>query len=160
MERQRAVHTLDLFKDENSRILILGSFPSIQSRGQNFYYMNKTNRFYQVLSALYGEDFYSVSVERKKELLRKHRIALFDVVTECEISLSSDSSLKPIAYLNLSEVIKDTKIERIFINGNKAYALFVRRYPDVKVGKRPSTSSANARMRLDDLVREWKAILG
>lgn len=159
MRRERATHTLDLFKDENSRILILGSFPSIQSRGQNFYYMNKTNRFYQVLSALYGEDFYFASLERKKELLRKHCIALFDVVTECEISNSSDSSLKPIAYLDLEEVTKNTKIERVFVNGNKAYELFVRRYPEEKAEKLPSTSSANARMRLDDLIREWRIIL-
>ena len=158
--KERVSHPLKMVKDENSKILILGSFPSVKSREKNFFYMNKYNRFYQVLTKLFGEDFYSCSIEEKINLLRKYHISIYDVVIECEIINSSDSSISPIRYIDLEKTLENTKINKIFLNGNKAYSLFVKKYPSYieKVIKLPSTSSANAKMSLNDLVQQWKVI--
>lgn len=160
-DKVRVKHPLEVLKNEDSKILILGSFPSVKSREMNFFYMNKTNRFYLVLSSLLNEDIYNCNIELKKEILLKRHIALYDVVEECEIVNSSDSSIKIINYCDLDSILKNTKIECIFLNGNTAYTLFIKKYPQYsnKCFKLPSTSSANAKMRLDDLINEWKILL-
>lgn len=160
MKKEKVIHPLEVLKNSESKVLILGSFPSVKSREQNFFYMNKTNRFYQVLSSLFNEDFYNVSIEEKKELLLKHYIALYDVIKECEIINSSDSSISNVVPSNIKKIIKSTNIKTIFINGNKAYELFCKYNPSLisMSFKLPSTSSANAKMKLEDLINKWKII--
>lgn len=159
--RVRVKHPLNVVKDRNSKILILGSFPSVKSRELDFYYMNKYNRFYRVISYLLKEDFINASIENKIYLLIKHNIAIYDVVKECEIINSSDSSINVIEYLDLNEILPNTKINHIFLNGNKAYDLFIKKYPYMKniSTKLLSTSSANARCSLELLIDNWKIIL-
>ena len=160
MKKEKVIHPLEVLKNKESKILILGSFPSVKSREQNFFYMNKTNRFYKVLSVIFDEDFYTVSVKKKKELLLKYNIALYDVIKECEISNSSDSSISNVIPSDIQEIIKSTNVKTIFINGNKAYELFCKYNPSlISISiKLPSTSSANAKMKLDDLIDKWKII--
>ena len=85
-------HSFPIFINKDSKILILGSFPSVKSRELDFYYMHKQNRFYKVLSLIFDEDFYNASIDDKKELLKKHHIALYDVIEECEINNSNDDT--------------------------------------------------------------------
>jgi hypoxanthine-DNA glycosylase len=157
----RIKHPLNPVKDKDSKILILGSFPSVKSRELNFYYMNKYNRFYRVISSLLKEDFINASIEMKIELFLKHNIAIHDVVKECEIVNSSDSSINVIEYLNLDDILANSNIKHIFLNGNKAYELFIKKYPHMKdiSTKLMSTSSANARCSLEVLINNWKIIL-
>ena len=159
--KQLIEHPFKEIKDENSQILILGSFPSVVSREQNFYYMNKNNRFYKVLSKIFNEDFYNCDVEQKIKLLKKYHIALYDVVNKCFIYKSSDSSIEIVSYLNLEQIIEVTKISTIFLNGKVSYNLFIKKYPNILYPAiyLPSTSSANAKMKLEQLVDKWKIIL-
>ena len=159
--KEEVVHPLEVLKDKDSKILILGSFPSVKSREMNFFYMNKTNRFYKVLSLLLNIDLYSISIEEKKNILLKNHIALYDVVKRCRIHGSSDSSIEIEEYCDVYEILKNTNINRIYLNGSLAYSLFVKKYPELfKISyKLPSTSSANAKMKLEDLVSSWSIIL-
>ena len=159
--KEEVIHPLEVLKDKDSKILILGSFPSVKSREMNFFYMNKTNRFYKVLSSLLGIDLFSISIEEKKRILLKNHIALYDVVKRCRIHGSSDSSLQILDYSDIYEILKNTKINKIYLNGSLAYSLFIKKYPELlNVSyKLPSTSSANAKMKLEDLVSSWSIIL-
>ena len=159
--KEEVIHPLEVLKDKDSKILILGSFPSVKSREMNFFYMTKTNRFYKVLSSLLGIDLFSISIEEKKRILLKNHIALYDVVKRCRIHGSSDSSLQILDYSDIYEILKNTKINKIYLNGSLAYSLFIKKYPELlNVSyKLPSTSSANAKMKLEDLVSSWSIIL-
>lgn len=159
--KEEVIHPLEVLKDKDSKILILGSFPSVKSREMNFFYMNKTNRFYKVLSSLLGIDLFSISIEEKKRILLKNHIALYDVVKRCRIHGSSDSSLQILDYSDIYEILMNTKINKIYLNGSLAYSLFIKKYPELlNVSyKLPSTSSANAKMKLEDLVSSWSIIL-
>lgn len=132
--------------DEKSRVLILGSFPSVKSRQIEFYYGNKQNRFWRLICGYFGENV-PETTEGKKAFLAKHNVALWDIVTSCEIDGSSDSSIKNAEIANLHEVLSFAKIEKILLNGSTAYRLFVERYADLPVPyeKMPSTSPANPR---------------
>ena len=153
-------HSFPIFIDSNSKILILGSFPSVKSREEDFYYMHKQNRFYKILSNLFNEDFYNVDINTKKELLSKYHIALYDVIESCEIENSNDETIKNVEPSNIKEYIKDTKINHIFINGNKAKELFIKYNKDLIniTTFLPSTSARNARFNLDKLTNEYKVI--
>lgn len=153
-------HSFPIFIDSNSKILILGSFPSVKSREEDFYYMHNQNRFYKILSNLFNEDFYNVDINTKKELLSKYHIALYDVIESCEIENSNDETIKNVEPSNIKEYIKDTKINHIFINGNKAKELFVKYNKDLIniTTFLPSTSARNARFNLDKLTNEYKVI--
>ncbi|XFA99499.1 DNA-deoxyinosine glycosylase [Candidatus Izemoplasma sp. B36] len=146
--------------DKTSKILILGSFPSVISREQNFYYMHKQNRFWKVLELIFNDNFTSPNIEEKKDLLIKHRIALYDVIESCDIIGSKDSSINNVKPVNIINLIKGTNIRKIYINGNKAYQLFMKYNQNLTdiVYKLPSTSSANARYSLKMLLERWKVI--
>lgn len=148
-----------VFKD--SEILILGSFPSVKSRENNFYYMNKYNRFWKVLSNLYNIDFLGLSIDEKINYLKDLKIGIYDVVLECEIIGSQDSSIKNIKVVQLDKLIEGTNIKRIYLNGNKAYDIFKKHFPDLlNISKKlPSTSPANAAYTIEKLINEWKVIL-
>lgn len=139
--------------DENSRILILGSFPSVKSRQIEFYYGNKQNRFWRLICGYFGENVPETTAG-KKEFLAKRKIALWDMVTACEIEGSSDISIKNAEIADLKEVLPFARIEKILLNGSTAYRLFVENYADlpVRYEKMPSTSPANP--RFDESV--WK----
>lgn len=148
--------------DGNSKILILGSLPSVASRAAGFYYMNPRNRFWQMMSRLLNEDFSEMTREEKIYALLLHGVALSDVILSCEIHRSADASIKNVTYTDLPDILKRTEIKHIFLNGQKAYDLFSRRYPAyIEIASRlPSTSPANAKSSLDHLVKIWgKAIL-
>lgn len=144
------------FYDGGSRVLILGSFPSVKSREQSFYYGHPQNAFWRILSGFFGEDK-PKSVEEKKAFLQRNKIALWDIVTECEIVGSRDETIKNFTVANLKEVLQNAPIECIIINGGKAFSIFEKHYKGMEIPyfKLPSTSPANAR-RKDD---EWYAVL-
>lgn len=153
-------HHFDVYINEDSYILILGSMPSIISRKKDFYYMNPNNRFYKILSIIYNDDFNNENIEIKKELLKKHHIALYDVISECDINNSSDQSIKNVIPTDISTIIKNYPIRKIVLNGKKAYELFLKfnnEYKDIAICL-PSTSPANAKFNLDNLVKEWEVI--
>lgn len=139
--------------DEKSRVLILGSFPSVKSRKIEFYYGNKQNRFWRLICGYFGENVPETTAE-KKAFLAKYNVALWDIVTACEIDGSSDASIKNAEIADLNEVLRYAKIEKILLNGATAYRLFIENYGDLSVPyeKMPSTSPANP--RFDESV--WK----
>jgi len=127
-------------------VLILGSFPSVKSREISFYYGHKQNRFWKMLCGYFQEEI-PATVEDKKDFLLRNKIALWDIATSCEIEGSADATIKNAEIANLSEIISTAKLERIFLNGSLAYALFLQRYEDLPIPylKMPSTSPANPR---------------
>ena len=153
------------FIDNNSSMLILGSFPSVKSREEEFYYTHKSNRFYKVISNIFNEPL-PTSIEEKKQLLKKHHIALYDVIYSCDISNSEDSSIRNVTPTNIRELLnKFPNINRIIVNGNKAKELFNRYLlkdidtQNIKIYYAPSTSPANAKMSLDVLVEIYKQFI-
>ena len=153
------------FIDNNSSILILGSFPSVKTREEGFYYAHPQNRFYKVLSIIY-KSLLPTSIEDKKQLLKKHHIALYDVIYSCDIINSGDSSIKNVTPIDIKELLdKYPNIRKIILNGNKAKELF-NKYLIKEVSNRnidicyaPSTSPANAKMSVDDLVKMYSKCL-
>lgn len=143
---------------EESRILILGSFPSVKSREAGFYYAHPQNRFWRVLSAVYGEAL-PLTTDEKKQLLQAHGLALWDVIASCRIRGSSDGSVTDVVPNDLSVVFSVCPVERVLINGRTAehyyrrYALPLG-YPEPLT--LPSTSPANAAWSLARLTEAWK----
>lgn len=129
----------------------MGSFPSVKSREVKFYYGNPRNRFWKTLGEIYGVNI-GQSVKEKTAFLSAHRLALWDIVRLSEIRGSSDSSLKCVEPVDLSQILNTSPIEYILCNGKKAYELFVKHYPKLSATCLPSTSPANARFDKD----KWK----
>ncbi|MGN0806178.1 MAG: DNA-deoxyinosine glycosylase [Candidatus Coproplasma sp.] len=144
------------FYNDDSRVLILGSFPSVRSREQGFYYGNARNAFWRILSTFFNEDT-PLSLEEKKDLLTRRKIALWDVVSECEIVASRDETIKNFKTADINFLLQKAPIEYILINGGKAYELFLKEFSSLPLPyeKLPSTSPANAR-RNDE---EWYGAL-
>ena len=146
--------------DEKSKLLILGSFPSVKSREVNFYYGHPQNRFWKVIAQVFQEEL-PHTIEEKKAVLHKNHIALWDVIKSCDIIGSSDSSIKNAEPADISTLLKAAPIERIYVNGSLAKKLYDRYvFPDtgMQAIKLPSTSPANARFTLDALVECWSVI--
>ena len=144
-----------IFKE--SRVLILGSFPSVKSREVDFYYGNKNNRFFKILEVIFDEKI-GESKEAKIDFLKRHKIALFDVVKSCEIVGSSDSSLSVKEVNDIGKLIENTDVEKILLNGKKAFEIFQKyiKIDKVKYFYIPSSSPANASFSLDRLVFEYR----
>ncbi len=157
----RFEHTFQPIFDENSEILILGSFPSVRSRAEGFYYGHPRNRFWQVLSSIFAEPL-PTDIASKQLLLKNHRLALWDVCSSCEIEGSSDSSIREVSPNDLSIILNHAKIKHIFTNGRTADSLY-RKYCQksfsIPVSCLPSTSPANAAQTLEKLISAWKIIL-
>ncbi len=151
-------HPIPPLYDKNSRILILGSFPSVRSREIGFYYGHARNRFWQVLAALYRENVPDTIAE-KKDFLLSHGIALWDVIASCEIEGSSDASIRHAIPNDIAALLAKAPISRIFVTGRTAKTLYDRHLRD-KLGMQavllPSTSPANAALSLDDLITQWQ----
>lgn len=145
--------------DENSRILILGSFPSVKSREQGFYYGHPQNRFWKVLAGILQVKE-PRSVSEKKEMLVQHGIAVYDVIKSCEIEGSSDSSIRNVTPADIHRIIAESNIEVVFTNGRMAGKLY-KKYQAQDIGlpmvELPSTSPANAAFSLERLTQVWKS---
>lgn len=148
-------HTIPAFYHKDSQVLILGSFPSVKSREEGFYYAHHQNRFWKILSHLYQEE-----IVDKKEFLIKHHIALFDVCASCEIKGSSDASIKKVVPNDLSKIVKESQIKAIILNGKTATNLYQKLIKGLEIEtiSLPSTSPANATYGLDKLVEEYQII--
>lgn len=168
--------------NEKSEILILGTFPSIKSRENEFYYGHPQNRFWKVLEAIFSlaknpaftqyskqlsnESFTktqnslaTASIDEKKEFLLQHKIALWDVIASCEITGSADASIANVTPNDILGLLNKTNIKKIFCNGTKAFELYnkyVEQQTAQKAIKLPSTSPANAIWTLDKLIAKWK----
>jgi len=155
---QNVEHTFGPIYDKNSKILILGGFPSVKSREMQFYYGHPQNRFWRVLAFILNTDVPN-TIEEKKQLLRKNYIAVWDVIASCSISGSSDTSIKDVIVNDFTDILQNSKIEKIFVNGTKAYELYCK-YAESKTGmkavKLPSTSPANAAWSFEKLCEEWR----
>lgn len=136
----------DAYINEDSKILILGSFPSVKSREEGFFYGNPRNRFWRVLAEAFGAETPS-TIEEKKRFLDENKIALWDMVTECEIEGSLDTNIKDYVVADIKTVVEKSEIERIILNGGMSAKLFFKHfqcYADMAVAL-PSTSPANAK---------------
>ena len=132
--------------DEQCRLLILGSFPSVKSREVSFYYGNKQNRFWKILSEAFGEPA-PETIGEKQALLKNHKIALWDVVAECEITGSLDSTIKNYKVADLQKVLDKANVKKIILNGGKAKEIFLKNYKYLSDSAvfLPSTSPLNTR---------------
>jgi hypoxanthine-DNA glycosylase len=155
------IHPLKPFYTRDSKILILGSFPSVKTREYGFFYGHPQNRFWRVMEVLFKEDLDN-GIATRKDFLSRHKIALYDSIYQCDIIGSSDASIKNVVPSDLSSLIKEADIKEVFLNGATSYKYY-KKYHEKNLGlegvKLPSTSPANARYRLDDLVNEWRVIL-
>ena len=153
-------HPISPIYDENSEILILGSFPSVKSRDEGFFYGHPQNRFWKVVSMVYGEDVPKTISEKKSFLLRNH-IALWDVIGSCDIEGSADSSIRNVSANDLSVILNHAEIRQIYVNGQTAYKYY-RKYSEKATGSSavclPSTSPANAAWSLERLTEAWNCI--
>lgn len=156
----REQHTFAPVYDENSQVLILGTMPSVKSREVGFYYGHPQNRFWRVLAGVFGENIPD-DIEGRKDFLLAHRVALWDVVSSCEIIGSSDASIKAVTANDIKGILNKCAITRIYANGRTAEKLYlrhVRPFTGMDITALPSTSPANAAASLEELVRIWSVI--
>ena len=158
---EHIIHPIPPLYDAQSRILILGSFPSVKSREAQFFYGHPQNRFWKVLSAV-CECEVPVTIEEKRDFLHENHIAVWDVIRSCDIEGSSDSSIKNVIPNDLGRILEETDIKQIYVNGKKAEQLY-RKYIFPKIKRKaiclPSTSPANAAWSLKKLTEEWRKIM-
>nr|WP_314734780.1 DNA-deoxyinosine glycosylase [uncultured Campylobacter sp.] len=157
-------HPFQPIFDKNSKILILGSFPSVVSRKFGFYYANPQNRFWQVLAGILNAST-PVSTDEKINFLLTHRIAIYDAAISCEIKGSSDAKMIAVEPANLEPIFSGARIVQVFANGGKAHEICEKHLktqilnatgkPPIKL---PSTSPANANFRFERLVQEWTIV--
>ena len=154
-------HTLKPIYDKNSKVLILGSLPSVKSREVGFYYGHPQNRFWKTLEKVFNEQIGN-SKEEKVNFLLTHHIALFDVIKECEISSSSDSSIKNVTPNNLTPILKKSQIKTIFTTGIKAHQLYKKyllKETNIEDIPHPSTAPANCKKGIEKiLIKEYAKI--
>lgn len=149
-------HTFKPIYSKDSKILILGSIPSVVSREDNFYYAHPKNRFWKLISKILNVKE-PITIEDKTKLILNNKLAIYDVIKSCDIEGSADSSIKNVKLNNLDLLIQKSKIEKIIFNGNKAYELYNKyeknKFSNTKV--LPSTSPANARYSFEKLYNVW-----
>ena len=157
-EKTAQTHPFPPLYDEGSRVLILGSFPSVKSREQRFFYGHPQNRFWRVLAAVFDEPV-PASIEEKKSLVLRSRLALWDTIASCEITGSSDASITNVVPNDLRPILAAADIRAIFCNGGTSYKWYNRLLRE-KLGREagllPSTSPANARWTAEALTEAWK----
>ena len=154
---ERINHNIEPLYDRNSRLLILGSFPSVKSREMRFFYGHPQNRFWKVISAVLHENV-PTTIEEKKTLLSANHVALWDTIYSCDIIGSSDSSIKNVVPTDLRTVVEQSKIQHIYCNGRTSGKYF-EKYQQKTLGMTaevlPSTSPANAAFGLEKLTAIW-----
>lgn len=155
------IHPIEPVYDRYSEILILGSFPSVKSREEGFFYGHPQNRFWKTLAAI-KQNSVPQTIEEKKKFLLEYHIAVWDVIHSCDISGSSDSSIKNVVPNDINTILNTAPIKRIYVNGKKAEQLY-KKYIMPIVGREavclPSTSPANAAWSLERLIDAWRVIL-
>lgn len=153
-------HPIPPFYNRDSNILILGSFPSVKSREQMFFYGHPQNRFWKVISAVFECDC-PKTVEQKRKFLAENRIALWDSIASCDIIGSADSTITNVVPNDISEILENSSVERIFVNGKTSEKYYNKYIRDV-IGKEaillPSTSPANAAWSVEKLIEAWNII--
>ena len=150
----KVIHPLKPIYNSESKILILGSFPSIKSRENNFYYANPRNRFFSTLEKIFNEKI-GISNQEKEKFLLAHKIALFDVVYSCNITSSSDNSIKDVIPNDINKIVLNSNITTIFTTGTKAYNLynkFLLKNIGIKAIKLPSPSPANCKKGIEEVL--------
>jgi len=160
MESRHIKHPFKAVIDSNSKILILGSVPSIKSVEKNFYYGHPQNRFWKILSIILDENMVEMDTNNKTSILLKHHIALYDSVEECDILGSSDNNIENVIPADIEGLISQSKIEHIFCNGNASYKYLIKFHPNLEsiTTSLPSTSPANAAYSIDKLLNSWNII--
>lgn len=158
MQNQRQIHPFPPLFDRNSEILILGSFPSVKSREQQFFYGHPQNRFWPLMAALTGEPL-PRTVEEKRLLILTHGFALWDSIGSCTITGSSDSSIRDVTPNDLRIITAQAPIRKILCNGRASLNCYCR-YIQPSLGREavllPSTSPANAAWSLERLTEAWR----
>ncbi len=156
----RIEHHIPPLFDGESRVLILGSFPSVKSREEGFFYGHPQNRFWRVLAAVLNAEV-PRTVEEKQAFLHTHHIALWDVIASCEITGSSDASIRNAVPNDLSCILESAPITHIYVNGKTAARCY-RLYAEERLGRPavclPSTSPANAGWSPERLTAAWSVI--
>lgn len=158
---EQIAHPFPPLFDSESRVLILGSFPSVKSREAMFFYGHPQNRFWKLIPRLYHAPE-PQTIEEKKALILSCHLALWDTIQSCTITGSSDSSIRDAVPNDLHVILDNSRVERIFCNGAVSYHLYQKyTYPvtKIKAQKLPSTSPANAAWSLDRLAEAWRVIL-
>ncbi len=161
MERIHLVHPFPPLVDGESRILILGSFPSVKSRAQGFFYGHPQNRFWPMLARIFGEDA-PRSIEEKAALAHRHHLALWDSIYECDIVGSSDSSIRGAVPIPIGQILKTAPIERVLCNGTasaRLYTRYLEKVTGLPCWVMPSTSPANAAWSMERLQAVWEAAI-
>ena len=158
--QQRVLHPFGPLFGPDSRVLILGSFPSVKSREQNFFYGHPQNRFWKVIAALYGQDV-PETIPEKRDLILSNGLALWDSIASCVITGSSDASIRDVRPNDLRIILDSAPIQRIYCNGRKSHEMYMKYILPV-LGQDaeclPSTSPANAQWSLEKLVGAWTVI--
>ncbi len=159
--KEKQLHPIKPLFNMDSKVLILGSFPSLKSREQMFFYGHPQNRFWRVLAEVFSCEV-PQTIEEKREFILSHNIALWDVIASCEIEGSADSSIRNVVPNDLTQILNSADIKQIFVNGKTAEK-FYNKYIKEAIGKEavclPSTSPANAAWSIEKLVSAWKIIL-
>ena len=160
-KRTHVTHEFPALYDRESRVLLLGSIPSPKSREMAFYYGHPQNRFWKVMAAVLGQEI-TETIAQKNAMLKKHHVALWDVLDSCTIVGASDTSIEDPVVNNIGELVKKSKVSRIFCTGATAYNLY-QKFCAKEVGidavKLPSTSPANCAVSLEKLVEAYKKVL-
>lgn len=153
-------HSFNPVYNKHSNVLILGTFPSVKSREQHFFYGHPQNRFWKVIAAITHTPL-PLTIEAKKAMLLNHGIAIWDVIQSCDITGSSDSSIKNVVPMDFSLLLKHASIKQIYANGataEKLYQKYCEKTTHKTIIKLPSTSPANAACSLEKLIEAWRVI--
>lgn len=154
------IHPISPVYDSDSKVLILGSFPSVKSREEGFFYGHPQNRFWKVIATIFNENV-PCSIEDKKTFLLRNHIAVWDVIKSCDIEGSSDSSIKNVTANDLNIILKNADIKEIYVNGKTALKYY-KKYSETQTGRSaiclPSTSPANAAWNMERLLESWRQI--
>ena len=153
-------HPIDPVFDSNSSVLILGSFPSVKSREEQFFYGHPQNRFWRVLAAVFDCEV-PATIPEKRAFLLLHGVALWDVIASCEINGSADASIKNVTVNDVDQVLKQAQIHTIFVNGKTAEKYYNRYLKPVLQRDAvclPSTSPANAAWSMQRLINVWRSV--
>jgi len=159
-ESKTVIHPIPPVFDQNSRVLILGSFPSVKSREEGFFYGHPRNRFWRVMASVFDQEL-PETIEEKKAFLLRNRVAVWDVIGSCDITGSSDASIRNVKVNDLSLILAAADIEQIYVNGKTAYRYY-RRYTEPMIKRSavplPSTSPANAAWGIGRLAEAWREV--
>ena len=160
MEKTHIVHPIPPTYDGNSKVLVLGSFPSVKSREAMYFYGHPQNRFWPMMARIYGEER-PLSTEEKRAFLLRHKIAAWDVIHSCDIAGSLDASITNVEVNDLSVILSAADLRAILVNGKTAYGYF-KKYTRERIGRdalcMPSTSPANAAWSMEKLIGSWSVI--